>query len=89
MIYCHDWLLDHNQWGRSRSPKMLSIALVIVNTYFPMGLLIELHRKLTKRARTSGETLKDAEQVEYLISLLLRERGRNVTTSTTTYKFSD
>ena len=22
------WLLDHNQWGRSRSPKMLSIALV-------------------------------------------------------------
>ena len=33
-IYCHKtrqgmWLLSHNQWGRSRSPKMRGIALVI------------------------------------------------------------
>ena len=34
-IYCHKtrqgmWLLSHNQWGRSRSPKMRGIALVYV-----------------------------------------------------------
>ena len=26
------WLLSHNQWGRSRSPKMRGIALVLYYT---------------------------------------------------------
>ena len=37
-IYCHKtrqgmWLLSHNQWGRSRSPKMRGIALVMYKSY--------------------------------------------------------
>ena len=34
------WLHNHNQWGRSRSPKMLSIALVTVCSVVMMSQLL-------------------------------------------------
>ena len=46
-IYCHKtrqgmWLLSHNQWGRSRSPKMRDIALVILSSWIYFSSIISI-----------------------------------------------